>query len=276
MELKPDMPEEHITKLIGEVRQSLVIFHNEETNKNPLKIFLCGAALAAGLEKKFRDEFDIPVKYAALAAAAGKPKAKSSAEQNVSFSAVSAFAIEQDSPRGISFILPEIQIRKAVKDRMKELVILGSLALYFITAVFVLFLGRIAGQQLYLDRVASYNKSVERDMGALVGDYRKVRFVKNYITERKYLLVLLAELQKITPSDITIDTITVDEKQKVNLKGKGDYLSGVFNYITTLENSKYFKAAAAKTARTRKMEGKEVTYFEIEFQFTIEDEAPKT
>lgn len=261
MELKPDIQEEQITKLIGEVRQSLVMFHNEETNKNPETIFLCGAALAAGLQEKFRAELDIPIKYVSQAHSA----------MNVSFSAVSALALAQEPQHSFSFTLPEMQIKKAVKDRSKELIIIGSMAIYFFTAVFILFMGRLTSQQLYLDRIASNNKLIEKDMGELVGDYRNVRFIKNYIMERKFLLALLAELQKITPPDITIDTITVDEKHKVSIKGKSDYLSGAFNYVTMLENSKYFNSASAKTARTRKIEGKEIAYFEIEFQFAIEE-----
>ncbi len=271
MELKDTFGPTEMTKLLGEVRQSLVIFHNEESNKNPLKIFLSGAPLVVELEKLMHKEFDIPVRLISLPHSPQLLKAKKrDIPKNISFSAVSQFALE-DFPKRISFILPEIQIRKTLRERTRELMIIGSLVIYFFSALLLFSWGKLSNEQGYLRRLQQYNASIEKDVGGLLRDYQRIKFVKDFLYRRQYFLAMVGELQKITPPNIAIDSIVADESGHLTLKGRGSQPSEVFKFVTTIEDSKYFKDAAAKSTRTRKLEDKEVTNFEIIFLFTIEE-----
>ena len=63
LDIEKCVRENQIMRLTGEVRQSLALFHSEETRKNPSKIFLSGAPAIQQLEQVFKQEFEIPVQY---------------------------------------------------------------------------------------------------------------------------------------------------------------------------------------------------------------------
>jgi len=65
----------------------------------------------------------------------------------------------------------------------------------------------------------------------------------------------------------------VDEKGNTTLKGTGSHSSEVFNYIAAIEASKYFENASDKYMRTKKLEDREITNFEIVFQFAVSDDS---
>lgn len=266
VELKEMMQPADITKFIGEVRQSLVIFHSEESNKNPLKIFLSGAAITEALQKTMQGEFDAPVECL-LAPFKGIPP-------TVSLTAISQFLLEVDE-KGISFSLPEMQIKKALRDRTRELMILGSLAIYIFMSTFLYLWAKVGSSQSYLKRLSEHNGAVEREVGGLVRDYKRILFIKDFISNRRILSALLAELLKLTPQQISIDSVKVDEAGKVSIMGQSTQLSAVFKFITTIENSKYFKDASAKSTRTKKMDDRDITKFEIVFSLTTEELAAK-
>ncbi len=243
-----------INKLWGEVRQSLVIFHNEVSNKNPLKVFLSGGKIVLELEKAIGGEFDMPSKVVETPYP----------EQNVSFTALSELILGGRKKR-ISLIPPELQVRKNLKDKMRELTITGSLAAYFLMALLLFFGGKLGIQQAYLSRLKDYNKTLEENAGTLLRDYKRIKFVKGFIGQRESLLGIFTEIQKIIPQDIAMDSISVHDDHSVTFKGHCRETSNVFDFVKTLEDSKYFKNAAVKSTRTRKQNNsnEEITEFEI-------------
>ena len=249
-----------INKLWGEVRQSLVIFHNEVSNKNPLKMYLSGGKIVLELEKVVGGEFDIPAKVIA----APYP------EHNVSFTALSELILGGRKKR-ISFIPPELQVRKNLKDRMRELTITGSLAAYLFMALLLFFGGKLGVQQAYLNSLKDYNKTLQKDGGRLLRDYKRIKFVQDFIYQRGAILDIFTQIQKIIPQDIAIDSISVRDDNSVTFKGHSRQTSEVFNFVKTLEGSKYFKNAVVKSTRTRKQNNsnEEITDFEIDSKEAI-------
>jgi Tfp pilus assembly protein PilN len=244
-----------INKLWGEVRQSLAIFHNEVSNQNPLKIYLSGGKVVLELEKVINKEFDIPAKVIATPYP----------EKNVSFTALSELILVARKKR-ISFVPPELQVRKNLKDKMRELTIMGSLAAYLFMALLLFFGGRLGQQQAYLSSLRDYNKTLQKDTGTLLHDYKRIKFVKDFISKRESLLGIFMEIQKIIPQDIAMDSISVRDDNSVTFRGHGRQTSEVFSFVKTLEDSKYFKNANVKSTRTRKQanSNEEITDFEID------------
>jgi Tfp pilus assembly PilM family ATPase len=269
MDLSGGFGQPEMTKLIGEVRQSMVIFHNEESSENPVKIFLSGAPVIEELQKAMQEEFDIPVK---VVSSPCPVTTKDDLAKTISFTAVSNFVLE-DSDKRISFMLPEAQIKKVFKDRMRELTILGILIIYFLAASFLFLWNRVSSQQSYLNNLSEYNRSLEKDVGGALRDYKRIKSAKAFVHDRKMLLVLIEELQNITPQDITIDMINADESGNVSLKGIGNHSSDIFNYIAAMDASRHFKGAAAKYMRTKKIDDREITNFEITFKFIAAGDA---
>ena len=163
-------------------------------------------------------------------------------------------------------------MRKNLKDRMRELTITGSLAAYLLMALLLFFGGKLGQQQAYLSQLKDYNKTLQKDEGNLLRDYKRIKFVKEFVYQRESLLGIFTQIQKIIPQDIAVDSISVHDDNSVTFKGHSRETSEVFNFVKTLEDSKYFKNANVKSTRTRKQTNgnEEVTDFEIDSKgFTL-------
>ncbi|MFH1441621.1 MAG: PilN domain-containing protein [Candidatus Omnitrophota bacterium] len=269
LEIKGELTQAEIDKLIGEIRQSLVIFHNEESSKNPVKIFLSGASSIGNLKKSLEEEMDMPVKIVPPVYSSDIFKAKSrNIFPDASFSAISELVLEEND-KIISFTLPEIQIRKALREKIKDMTILGTLIVYFFIAVLAFFWSRLYIQQAYMRTLTLKTEEIKKDVGVLVAQYEKIGFIKSFLDARRVPVALISELQNLVPSEIMIGSMSLDELNKVTLKGYGYQLSDAIAFTTILEGSKYFVDVTTRSTRTRKLKDKIVTAFEIEFQLSL-------
>ncbi len=269
LEIKEALTQAEIDKLIGEIRQSLVIFHNEEGSKNPVKIFLSGASLIGNLKKSLEEEMEMPVKIVPSVYSADIFKAKSSnIFPDASFSPISEPVLEE-SDKVISFTLPEIQIRKSLREKIKDMTILGTLAVYFFIAVLAFFWSRIYTRQAYMASLSQKTEKIKKDVGILVAQYKKIEFIKSFLDSRRIPVAVISELQNLVPVEIMLSSAGLDELNKVTLKGYGYQLSDVIAFATILESSKYFTGVATHSTRTRKLKDKAVTDFEIGLQLSL-------
>jgi len=256
-----------ITKLLGEVKQSLITFYNEEINKKPIAVFLSGAAIKSELSSVIETELGMPIKIVANPYPPETIKAKGrTITPDVSLTGVSAIAL-RDTEHRIHFILPEIQIRKALREQVRGLIILGSLFIYFFTLVLAIFLGRISNLQNYLNRLTEDSGVIEKDMSDLLTKLNKIDVIKTYLGLRRIPLVVFSELQKDMPGEITVTGISIDDQDRVTVRGQSVQLSDVFKFVNTLEKVKHFKEIQTKSTRKKKVKEKDMTEFEITFLF---------
>jgi len=264
-----DTGELGITKLLGEVKQSFVMFYNEEINKKPAAVFLSGAHIKSGLSKTIETELEFPVRLVKDSHSIEMPESK---EQNipkdVSLTAISGLTLK-DSDRILYFVLPEIQIRKSLRENTRELMIAGSSFIYLFTIICVILFSNIYRHESYLNKLDQRNASIEKEMGNLLGQLNKMDFVKSYLANRRKPMIIFSQLQKMTPENISISSITIDEQDKVSIRGQAMQLSDVFKFINTLEQVNYFKKVETKSTRKKKVKDKDVTDFELTFQLTL-------
>jgi hypothetical protein len=249
---------------VGEIKQSLLIFHkNESINKKPSAIFVSGA-YDENIMSAIKREFNVPAKTVLNPAVpAHKPEA-SPIPKDLSTAAIAEFANDSKGRR-LSFALPEMMVRRSLKEKTKELTILGTTLIYLFAAIMAFFWGRQYNQQLYLKRLAGRNAVIGRDVGSLLGQYKKMEFVKDFIYQRKVPMLLMNELGKSVPPEIVLNYTSIENNEAVTLRGQGLKLSDVFKFVTTLENSKYFRDVSTKYTRTKKVKDREFTDFEINF-----------
>lgn len=263
-EVRDVIANSELNKFIGEVKQSLLIFHkNESINKKPSAIFISGIS-EESVNSSIKKEFDAPIHVVANPAGDIDKLKKSAIPLDTSLTAVADFAVENKGKR-LSFSLPEMAVRRSLKEKTKDLTILGILLFYAFTVIMAFVWGGQYNQQSYLKKIMQRNKVIETDIGNLVDQYKKVGFVKNFIYERKAPLLLLTEIEKLISPEIVINYIGIEKNDAVTLRGQGSKLSEVFKFVTTLENSKYFREVATKYTRTKKVKDREVTDFEITF-----------
>ena len=73
----------------------------------------------------------------------------------------------------------------------------------------------------------------------------------------------LYQIHKLTPLEITLKMITLEADNKITLRGQALAMSDVFKFITTLENSGYFKDIQTKYTSKKRIADKDISEFEI-------------
>lgn len=258
-----------LTKLLGEAKQSLLVFQNEEINKRPQRIFLSGSGVIAGsLKETIEKELELPVTYVHPPSCdiGGE---KGAAVADVSFSAVSNVIHSIGKEEGLSFVLPEITIRKSLREKIIGLVVMGSLIIYFLGIICFIFLGRIYSQRNYFDQLKDGYHQIEKDIGSLAQQLEKVEFVKGYLHSRKAHLYALNQFQRIMPENMALSKVQIGAQGKTILRGQVFQLSDVFRFVSSLEQVESFKDVKTKFARQGRWNDQTVTDFEIGFKLDM-------
>ncbi|UCD14901.1 MAG: pilus assembly protein PilM [Candidatus Omnitrophota bacterium] len=261
-------------KFLGEIRQSLLIFQNEEINKKPVKIFLSGID-APQIGQIIKDELDIEVKKVPAVVPPDILQArKRTVPPDVSLTSVSNLILEGKGRR-LSFILPDIQIRKSIREKIRDLSICGTLAIYIFTLICIIFLTQIYNEEHYLKKLKERASKIDKEVGDLVHQLDNIGFVKSYVNKRQTPLYIISQLQKHTPQGISFNFVGIDRENKVTLRGQAYKLSEVFRFTTILDELQYFKEAQTNYTRQRRLKDSEITDFEISFIFGINNEKQK-
>ena len=254
-------------KFIYELKQSLLNFQSEETSKKPSHIFISGAlAGMSDLNNLISSQLGMPVEI--LDASKNIPKAKEILQKienhllKVSICGLLGLALEPHKKR-INFILPEAQIRKTLKDRVRQLIFLGSLLTYVLIISCAIFLARMYNRQALLRLMDSQIQLLGEDVNTLDEMSGKIKIVKERLNTQGATLDYLYYIHKLTPPEIWFETITLEGQRKVVLRGQAIQMSDIFKFITTLEGSGYFKNIETKYTTKKKIADKEISEFEI-------------
>lgn len=254
-----------VTKLLGEVKQSLIMFYNEEINKKPVAVFVSGATIKTELSRLIETDLDIPLKVVNPPFTQEIAKArKREFPPDVSLTGVSALAL-RDSETRLNFVLPEIQIRKSLREKTREIIVVGSLVIYLFMVACASFLGKIYAQQAYLAKLDHDYGNVEKEMKGLLNQLDKVSFSKAYLESRRIPLYIFVQLQKNIPEEIAVNMITMEGDTEISVRGQAMQLSDVFKFVNTIEKIRIFKNVQTKSTRKKKVKEKDLTEFEINF-----------
>ncbi|MBI3020840.1 MAG: pilus assembly protein PilM [Candidatus Omnitrophica bacterium] len=257
------------SRLRTETEQALEIFQNEEMNARPATVFLSGAVGSGeAIKRTLEEALRIPtVVVQSPLASLGKDRVLITQDipSEVSLTAVMELGIEE-GPKRLAFLLPELQIRQALKERTRDFVLLGSLGVYLLTIVGGILTIRPYHQQAYLQTLQARNQMLRQELGDLTATAHRVELIKDYLNVRELPLRYLTELQRIVPDEITVDFLSVDEQHKGIIRGKAVQLSDVFRFVTSLENSKYVDHVEPKSTRKKRLREQDVTEFELALQ----------
>ncbi len=255
-----------IRKLIGEIRQSLVIFHNEEISQKPARIFLNSPLLNIDkMASMMQDELSLEVKkyFTAIDGQTDIPA-------NVSLAALIEFISGRSIEKAVEFSIPEIEVRKILRKTIRDLMTLGVAVLCLCVSLGGIFYGRFFHRQSYYNTLTSKNKKLALALSGSLKEFQETSFVKDKLLLRKVPLSLLSYLQKNLPQEIALKSLSMDRDRKIILKGEAQQLSDIFKFVGPLEQVSYFKEIKTRSTRKRRVGGKEVTDFELNFTLVIE------
>ncbi|MCP4651355.1 MAG: pilus assembly protein PilM [PVC group bacterium] len=249
-------------KLLGEVRQSLLIFNNEEIEKKPQAIFLSGANIPR-FSKIVEEELSIPVRTVSGPVSEGILKTKERRiPESISLNALSELNLKEGNVI-LSFILPEMQVRRSVKEKTKELVVLGSLMILSFMIISLIFWARIYNKQTYLKQLTERSILVENELGDIAEKIDRIAFTKSFLNKRCIPLFVMSRLQKVIKDSASIELISLSDNKKITLRGQAYKLSDVFALVSSLDEVEEFTEVQTRYTRERKMKNMILTDFEL-------------
>ncbi|RKY37601.1 MAG: hypothetical protein DRP78_00685 [Candidatus Omnitrophota bacterium] len=249
-------------KLLGEIRQSLLILNNDNIIKKPKNIFLSGCSVA-GLNSAMGEELSIAVNSVSAPISVKKFQ-KTAVVGSVSFTGLSALVID-DYKYQMLFTLPELQIKKVLREKIRALILLSIFSVYFISMVCLVFFGRRYNQRVYLNNLVLHSAQIDEDLGQVGVQIDKIEFVKTHLYARRIPLFILSQLQKLITNDLVINYIGLESDIRVVLRGHARKLSDVLKLVSNLKQMQSVRKVQTKYMRKKKLKNEELTYFELIF-----------
>ncbi len=251
--------EEDISSFIAELKQALLAFRNDlSQNKSP-QIFLLGAVenisqLTDLLEKELnlKPQFVIAKDIEKFGLSL----------KEVSFSAVLGFAYQQKK-EDICFILPEIKVKKELRRKIQQLLILGVCFTYIFIALGLIVFLRLHQRQSYRDKLNAEAKKLKEKNDMLMEIAQRINLLGQYTSSKYLVLNNLYELTRICPDSITITNFYWGTQNGLVIRGYAKQLQDIFSFTSLLGNSMFFKGIGVNSTRKRKIGDKESVDFEI-------------
>ena len=261
-------------KFIEELTRSMERYRSEDKAAKVARIFLSGAARGIqDLDKLLSARLDIPAEMT-------NPTRNLHIKKSVGilpdedFSMVSPSALFgiAINHRDIELDLTpeEARIHKLMEEKRKSLTVMGILILSSAMLLSSFLLAGIYTKNIYLGEL----KSKISKIGKTADEARQMRMridlVEKRLDANGSTINILYEIERLTPGEIYFTNINIEEKKQAILKGRALAMSDVFRFVTTLENSPYFKNA--KTTYTTTKKEKDVEYADFEIIGTYEND----
>ena len=180
----------------------------------------------------------------------------------VSISAVLGLALDTSRQR-INFVLPEVQIRKTLKERSRDLILLGSLLMFILALSGGIFLAKVSNRTGYLKLLDQRFGEIRKNVEELDSMAKKIRIIRERLNTRILSLDYLYQIHKLIPAEITLKMITLEADDKTTLRGQAQTMSDAFKFIDILKNSAYFKDIQTKYTSKKRVAERDVSEFEI-------------
>lgn len=243
--------------LAGEMKQSFVLFQNEGWEEAPRKIFITGLSLSrSDVADSLRDSLEIPVEIV-------DGDEKEAGDINCSCAALSGVSYSA-SGKYPNFSVPEVNAKKHMRDKTHEFIRLGTrlLAIFFIAVAF--FGNTVYFGKHYISFLKKENDKLFADVGEVLERNFISEEIKTVLESRRLPLELLQTLSKTIPSSVSVTFLEFDG-EKATLQGEAFQLSDVFELVSLLEDSSQISDIQTNYTRTKQVNDKDVTVFELDF-----------
>jgi hypothetical protein len=249
------------------MKQTIVISQGEEVVQKPSKIYMTGIVEnLKGLSSRIETEFNLPVHV--IEPLVNIPVAKEVTKnppelfRNASFSALLGLGLDTIKKK-INFVLPEAQIRRVLKERSRDVILLGSTAMYLILIICGVYLEKLHNRQAYLDLLNGRYQKIVTQAENLNERVERIKRIKSKLDMKSTALNYIREVSLLLPQDFVLLSINYQKDEKVQFKGRAVELSDIFKFVTTLEKSPYFKDVQTSYTTRKRIKDRDVNEFEI-------------
>jgi len=244
---------------IGEFKQAMGVVPPAFSEGRDKEIFICGADQSfVELEESLKTEFNCSVQQV-------KPKTSFSGE--VSFISLLGAAYGKKKQK-FSLDIPEIQIKKEWKSKLKRFVLLSGLLAYAIAMLFASFSTQIYKRKKYLEEIKLKCTHIKEESDKLGIFFRKIRLIDSIRNPKNSFLYYLSKVSGPIPEGCSLSEINFIKGEKIVIKGEALRMSDIFDFISQLETSGIF--SDVETKYTRKVKGAKENKSEFEIACYIE------
>jgi len=254
--------------LVKGINRSLHAYPREMLEEEISKVIITGAdSLTGALDKAFLeekvglpieivDQFEnIPVPQGALSDYKLRTK-------NSSVCSILGFALTYPAQK-INLLPAKRRIAKGVRERAKNLYLLGIYLVAALLLISSIFLGRIYSRQRHLGRLKNEGLSSEQNVVQLDRMMQEIVLVQRRSTNQDLALNLITEVHRVISPEIYLTSISFNGEDKLTLRGVSHTMSEIFKFLNALEDSQYFQNVKTKFVTSRKVEEEDLTEFEI-------------
>lgn len=267
-------------KLVMELAKSIESYQSEDIDKSPKTFILTGddaptKELQPILKEKFHANIKI-VPYLNCVTASKTVLSKMAGEYNGdSFLDVIASAAAAQETQ-VDLMPEEMRLQKTIEEQSRQIIKTGILAVLILLLVFAVFFDKLYFTTAFKDKLTQNYSQTRQEARVLEAFSDKTRIIKDYLNSRMTPLKLIKELYKILPEGIYLETINLDDKSSILIRGTSESMSLVFSLQTALEASSFFKSVETRSTSSKQNRGKEMTAFEIGFKLkTAKEEKGK-
>ncbi|MEI9476842.1 MAG: pilus assembly protein PilM [Deltaproteobacteria bacterium] len=259
-------------KFLEEIKRSLERCQGAEKNMEIVKACLSGSGPnIQGLDVALSGALEIRVENAdSLKDFHSQSIVESSGDENpklVSMTQLLGVTLDDKEPY-MDLTPNEQKVQNVMEHKTKQLTVMGILVVAIVTAVSFLCLTNVHTKNAYLTKLKKTISKIAEEAEGIDKMRAVIDRVEQRLDSRGSSLECINEIYRITPKEISLTDIDIDEKQMVVLRGHGFSMSDVFKYVKMLEESGMFENV--KTSYTRVKNDKDAKFSEFEINCTYQ------
>ena len=254
-------------KLFEEIRRSIELYQAKERNIIVTKLFLSGAGknikdLVLFLNNRLRLPVEALDPLKDIQLKKGTNIIPKDVFDSVSISPLLGLIMKGKKPV-LDLTPTEVRIQKMMEQKRRQLTIMGVLVASIVMLSTLLLLINVYNKNLYLEQLKEISGNIENEAMEVERMRMKIGLIQGRLDAKGSSVNILDEIYKLTPREIYLTSIDIEEKKEAVLKGRASAMSHVFKFITTLEESPYFENVKTTHTTTKKDKEREFAEFEI-------------
>jgi hypothetical protein len=254
-------------KFLDELKRSLERYHGTEKNVEIAKVYLSGSGPnIRGLDVDLGSAMGVRVENSdPLRSLHSKIVIEGAQDENLKFvSMTQLLGVTLEEKETYVDLTPnEQKVQNVMERKTKQLTLMGILVVAIVTTLSFLCLANFHAKNTYLTKLKKTISHIAKEAEGIDKMRGVIDVVEQRLDARGSSLECIAEIYRVTPKEITLTDMNIDEKQTVVLKGRGAAMSDVFKYVKTLEESDMLENVKTTYTRTKNDKGAEFAEFEI-------------
>ena len=254
-------------KLLEEISRSLEVCKRKNISQKIDKAVLLNPDIGSGnLGKIFAKKFSFPLEeinlLKELPLAKGVDADTNFKEKALSTACLAGLMLGPDSVK-INLLPKEIQSQKSKLKQRKNYLTALVLVLAIICNLEGFHFKKMHEKKIYLRELSVKIDQIGVETKRVENMLKLMRIIRERLNIGGSSIEIIREVHKIIPQGISLSFLAFEGKERLTLKGASFVMSDVFKFGAVLESSPYFEGMKIKYVSRRKIDGKELTDFQI-------------